>query len=325
LVEETVLVTGGCGFVGRRTVAVLKGAGHSVRVLDIPRADFSGVIDLGAKPFEGSVVDAETVQVALGNARVVYHMAAPAMAIHDARFIRKMVVAGTEVLMEEAEDSRVEHVVAASTTGVYARTRGVHGEDAPLRPGNHLERAKLDMERALERGARRTGVGVTVLRLANVYGAGDEGLVDRLVPRVARGEGVTLPDRGFVNTVHVEDVVDAARRLAAMAREADGEDGEDGEEWEDGEDGGAFRVWNCVDDGALSPRELLDAVARVTGSPAPALRRPGLLGRSKGRWADRRHCIRLVERGRYSNEAIKGALPGWPRWATFEQGLPGEL
>jgi UDP-glucose 4-epimerase len=313
LVEETVLVTGGCGFVGRRLVATLKGAGHSVRVLDIPRADFSSVIDLGAKPFEGSVVDGESVQVALGNARVVYHFAAPALAIRDARFIRKMVVAGAEVLMEEVEDSRVEHVVAASTTGVYARTKGVRGEDAPVKPGNHLERAKLDMERALEKGAKRTGIGVTVLRLANVYGAGDEGIVDRLVPQVARGEGVPLPDRGFINTVHVDDVVDAARRLAAMARE------------EDGEDEGTSQVWNCVDDGALSPRELLDAIARAIGSPAPALHRPGLLGRSRGRWADRRHCIRLVERGRYSNEAIKGALPGWPSWTTVELGLPGEL
>jgi nucleoside-diphosphate-sugar epimerase len=156
MVEETVLVTGGCGFIGQRMVATLKADGHSVRVLDIPRADFCCAIDLGAKVLEGSVVDGESVAVALGNSRVVYHMAAPDIAIRDDRFIRKMVVAGAEVLMEEAEDMKVEHIVAASTTGVYARTQGVHGKDAPLKPGNRLERAKLDMETRPGPGTRWT-------------------------------------------------------------------------------------------------------------------------------------------------------------------------
>jgi nucleoside-diphosphate-sugar epimerase len=167
------------------------------------------------------------------------------------------------------------------------------------------------MERTLEKGARSSGIGVTVLRLANVYGSGDSGIVDQLLPQVVHGGRVTLPEKGYVNTVHVDDVVDASRRLAAMAREEGAE--------------GDFRVWNCVDDGALTSRELLDAIARVTGSPVPELRRPGLVGASRGRWAHRKHCVRLVERGRYANDAIKGTLPDWPRWPDVERGLPGEV
>jgi UDP-glucose 4-epimerase len=312
MVEETVLVTGGCGFVGRRMVAALKADGHSVRVLDIPRVDFSCVEDLGARILEGSVVDGESVRVALGNSRVVYHMAAPDIIIRDERFIRKMVVAGAEVLMEEAEDSSVGHVVVASTTGVYARTKGIHGEDAPLKPGNRLERAKADMERALEKAARSSGIGVTVLRLANVYGAGDGGIVDRMVPEVVFEGAVTLPQDGWVNTVHVEDVVAAARRLAALAREETGDEG-------------TFRVLNCVDDRPHTPRQLLDAIAAVTRAPPPELRRPGLVGVSRGHWAGRKHCIRLVERGRYSNRGIKDLIEGWPSRPGIREGLVEEL
>ncbi len=304
-------MTGGCGFLGHRMVSSLKADGHSVRVLDIPRADFTRVIEMGAKVLEGSVVDGESVRVALGNSRVVYHMAAPDIAIRDERFIRKMVVAGAEVLMEEAEDSRVEHVVAASTTGVYARTDEVHSEDSRLKPGNRLERAKLDMERALEKAAGRTGIGVTVLRLPNVYGAGDGGIVDRLVPEAVYEGSVILPERGWVSCVHVDDVVDASRRLATSARADEGDEG-------------LFQVWNCVDDRPYSTRDLLDTIARISDATMPELRSPGLTRSSKGRWAMRDRCVRLVERGRCSNDAIKGALEGWPRWPSLEEGLPGE-
>jgi UDP-glucose 4-epimerase len=313
MVEQTVLVTGGCGFIGSRMVETLKAAGHSVRVLDIPRANFDRVEDLGAKMIEGSIVDGESVERAIGASRVVYHMAAPDISIRDDRFIRKMVVAGAEVLMEEAEDSQVEHVVAASTTGVYARTQGIHGEDTQLKPGNRLERAKLAMERALEKGARSTGIGVTVLRLANVYGAGDGGIVDKLVPEVVSNGSIMIPENGWVNCVHVDDVVDAARRLAAAARTMDEEDA------------GVFRVFNCVDDKAHRPKELVEAIAVLTGASSPELRKPGLVGRSRGGWADRRDCVRLVERGRFSNESIKGILAGWPGRPCLEDGLSDEL
>jgi UDP-glucose 4-epimerase len=311
MVEETVLVTGGCGFIGLRFVAALKAAGHSVRVLDIPRADFSAAEALGAKVFRGSVADGESVRVALGNSRVVYHMVAPELVIEDDGFIRRMVVAGAEVVMEEAEDSPVEHVLAASTTGVYARSNDVMDEGAPLKPANRLERAKLDMERSFRKAADRSGIGVTCLRLSNVYGAGDRGIVDRLVPEVVLGNPVTIPEKGWINAVHVEDVVDAGRRLAALAR-ADGE-------------GEALRVYNCTDDEPMSPRQLLDIIAGAMGTLSPEIRRPGVTSAAKGPWAHRARSVRLVERNRYANTALREALPGWPAHPSMAGGLPGEI
>ncbi len=313
MVEETVLVTGGCGFIGLRLVAALKAAGHSVRVLDIPRADLEGVEALGAKAFKGSVVDGESVRVALGNSRVVYHMVAPDIAIEDDGFIRRMVVAGAEVVMEEAEDSKVEHVVAASTTGVYAQVDGVHDEGAMLKPRNRLERAKLHMERSLRKDANRYGIGVTCLRLGNVYGAGDRGIVDRLAPEVAMG-GVTLPGEGWINTVHVDDVVDAVRRLAALARTGDDKEVDD-----------LFNVYNCIDGSPNTPSQLIDIITKAEGAPTPEVRRPGLRGGAKGFWANRSRSIRFVEKGRYSNDALRQVLPDWPHLPTLAEGLPGEL
>ena len=312
-IRETVLVTGGCGFIGLRLVAALKTAGHSVRVLDIHRADFDRVEALGAKVFKGSVTDGESVREALGNSRVVYHMVAPEIAIEDDGFIRRMVVAGAEVVMEEAEDSKVEHVVAASTTGVYAQADGVLDEGATLKGRNRLERAKLHMERSLRKDANRYGIGVTCLRLGNVYGAGDRGIVDRLAPEVAMG-GVTMPGEGWINTVHVDDVVDAARRLAALARTGDDEEVDD-----------LFSVYNCIDGSPNTPSQLIDIITKAEGASTPEVRKPGLIGGAKGFWANRSRSIRFVEKGRYSNEALRNELTGWPAFPTLAEGLPGEL
>jgi len=323
MVEETVLVTGGCGFIGLRLVAALKASGHSVRVLDIHRADFDGVEALGAKGFKGSVTDGESVREALGNSRVVYHMVAPEIAIEDDGFIRRMVVAGAEIVLEEAEDSKVKHVVTASTTGVYAQVDGVHDEGAALKPRNRLERAKLDMERSLRRDANRYGIGVTCLRLGNVYGAGDRGIVDRLAPEVAMG-GVTMPAQGWINTVHVDDVVESARRLAALARTEEKEEKEEKEE-EEKEVNDLFRVYNCTDGSPNAPGQLIDIITKAEGASSPEVRKPGLMGGSKGHWANRSRSIRFVEKGRYSNEALKQVLPDWPVFPTLAEGLPGEL
>jgi len=308
VVEETVLVTGGCGFVGGRMVADLKAAGHPVRVLDIPRADFSRADALGARCLSGSVVDGESVRTALGSSRVVYHMAGPDARIRDPRFIRKMVIAGAQVLMEEVEDSRVELVVAASTTGVYGRSATPAGVDAPVAPRNELERAKLEMEAALARGAARAGVRAVALRMGTVYGPGDGGVIDRLLPRVRDPRPVPLPRKGYVNPVCVEDVSAAALGIARQR---------------DKLPEGALDVFNCADSAPLPPGKLLRILAEAAGAAdgTPPLK-PGIFGRGPDGWIRMRgRTVRLVDAAPVGSAKLCALVRAWPRYATLQRYL----
>jgi nucleoside-diphosphate-sugar epimerase len=317
MVGPTVMVTGGCGFIGSRLVAALRTSGHSVRVLDIPRADFAHVEAMGAKVFRGSVADAESVRKALGNSETVFHLASPDPTIRDERFWRKMVVGGVRVLMEEVEDSRVEHVLGASTVGVVAQADGVRTEDDAIKPGTLFEKVLADAERYLSVGAGDAGVGASVLRLPNVYGRGDGGIVDRLVPEVRDSAGgeVVLPDHGYVSCVHVDDVVAAMEALGRGP--APGVDGDDCD--------APLRVLNCVDGRPMTPAELVAVVAGGVGVPVPGLRRPGRLRDPRGQWRARDRVARQVERNRYSAARLVAAVPAWPRWPSLEVGLPGEI
>ena len=317
MVAPTVMVTGGCGFIGSRLVAALRTAGHSVRVLDIPRANFAHVEALGAKVLKGSVADGESVRRALGNSRTVFHLASPDPTIRDEKFWRKMIVGGTQVLMEEVEDSRVEHVLTASTVGVVAQAEGVRTEDDPIKPGTPFEKVLADAERYMGVGAKESGVGTTVLRLPTVYGRGDGSIVDRLVPEVRDSGGgeVVLPDRGYVSCVHVDDVVAAMETLGrGPAPKVGGDD-----------DDQPLRVLNCVDGRPMTPVELVAMVADAVGVPAPSVRKPGRLGDSRGQWRAKDRVARLVESNRYSADRLMAAVPEWPSWSSLEAGLPGEI
>jgi len=308
VVEETVLVTGGCGFIGGRLVADLKAAGHAVRVLDIPRADFSRADALGARCLSGSVVDGESVRTALGSSKVVYHMAGPDVRITDPKFIRKMVVAGAQVLMEEVEDTKVELVVAASTTGVYRRSATPVGVDAPVAPRNELERAKLDMEAALAKGAARAGVRAVVLRMGPVYGPGDYGIIDRLLPRASGPRPVPLPRKGYVNPVFVGDVSAAAMGIARSRVKLPE---------------GALDVFNCADSAPQPPESFLRILAEATGvAGRPPQLKPGIFGRGPDEWIRMRgRTLRFVDAAPVESGKVCALVRAWPRYATLQRYL----
>ena len=308
MVEETVLVTGGCGLVGLRAVAALKAAGHSVRVLDLHRADFARAEALGARCISGSVVDGESVRKALGASRAVIHLAGPDARIADKAFMRKMVVAGAEVLMEEVDGSDVEVVVAASTAGVYARSPTTADESAPIKVHNELERAKLDMEGALAKGARRAGVRAAALRMGLVYARGDGCVVDLLVERMREPRPLPLPRNGYVNVVHADDAAAAAIGLAKLRRRLEK---------------GRCDVLNCASGEVLPVEGFLRALALAAGVRAgPPPLRPGFLARGPDAWMRARdRTVRIVDAAPVSIGRIRTRLTEWPRWPSFERGL----
>lgn len=175
---DTVLVTGGAGFIGSHVVDILLEAGFRVRVLD----DFStgtrenlahvragNVLEL----WEGSIEDAALVRRAVQGVRWVFHLAAR---IFVAESVQRPVdyhrtnVLGTVQVLQAAREAGVERVVLASSAAVYGVPKTLPlREDAPLRPLFPYAAEKMANEMDAQ-VFTHLGLEVVALRLFNVYG-----------------------------------------------------------------------------------------------------------------------------------------------------------
>jgi len=228
LVDSTVVVTGGAGFIGGHLVDALVDAAE-VRVLDHLSSGSADRIPAGADLVRGDVCEEASVAAVLDGADVVFHQAGlvsvPASVDAPVRF-HEVNVDGTLGVLEgaRAADTRV---VLASSAAIYGQPQEVPiPESHPKRPASPYALDKLALDHYGRLYADLYGLETVVLRYFNVYGPGQSdayaGVVSAFRDQAADGGPLTVHGDGTQTRdfVHVQDVVRA--NLAAAATDATG-------------------------------------------------------------------------------------------------------
>ncbi|MDG4882725.1 SDR family NAD(P)-dependent oxidoreductase [Mesorhizobium sp. WSM4884] len=143
---KRVLVTGGCGFIGRHVAHELIEHGYEVRLLDalLDQVHGSDAINIppGAELIKGDVRDRDAITEAVSDADAVIHLAAEVGVGQSMYEIVRYVGSndlGTATLLEELIKNPVERVVVASSMsiygeGLYETPDGQRIDDARRRP-----------------------------------------------------------------------------------------------------------------------------------------------------------------------------------------------
>lgn len=152
-----ILLTGGTGVVGPATVTELLKRGHTVRLLSRHATDESRQWPAGVEAVNASVAEPDSVAGAAEGCDAVVHMAAIVAESPPEATFQRVNVDGTRVVIAEAERAGVGRLVYVSSLGAE------HG-----RSQYHVSK------REGEKIALASSLNTTVLRLANVYGPGDE-------------------------------------------------------------------------------------------------------------------------------------------------------
>lgn len=142
--------------------------------------------------------------------------------------------------------TNLKSIVYLSTIGVY----GDHGgawidERTPPRPSNPRSLWRLAAEEGWRALGRDLDLPVHVLRLAGIYGPGQNALVNL---RAGSAKRIVKPGQVF-NRIHVEDI---ARGIEAAFNYA-----------------GAGDVWNVGDDEPAPPQDVVAYAARLLGVEPP--------------------------------------------------------
>jgi UDP-glucose 4-epimerase len=226
---ETVLITGGAGFIGSHLADDALRQGHRVVVLDdlstgrrdnVPPGAELVVRDLRDDGLEDLLRDRGVT--------VVNHHAAQAnvrVSVEQPLLDAEANVLGGLKLIQACRHAGVRRILFASSGGtVYGEQEAFPAdEDHPTRPLSPYGCSKLAVEQYLLAYHRLGDVEPVIFRYANVYGErqdpkGEAGIIAIFAERLLRGEPPRIYGDGLQTRdyVHVSDVVAASR--AAMER-----------------------------------------------------------------------------------------------------------
>lgn len=144
---KRILITGGCGFIGRHVAEELIDHGYETRILDALVEQVHGAeaisLPAGSDLIKGDVRDREAIAKALDGVDGVIHLAAEVGVGQSMYEISRYVGAndlGTAVLLEALIERPVERIVVASSMSVYGE--GLYITADGRRVGNARRRPK---------------------------------------------------------------------------------------------------------------------------------------------------------------------------------------
>jgi UDP-glucose 4-epimerase len=241
-----ILVTGGCGFIGRSTSVALAAAGHEVVALDNGwRFELEPLPHV--QQVAGDVRDPAAIGEAVSACELVIHLAAiqgTANFYERPELVLDVNVRGVLNVAEACAHHGVRRLLFASSSEVYGVPQTFPTpESAPLVVPDSLNPrwsyggSKIIGELAVAQLARRRDFEFTILRYHNVYGPrmGWDHVLPQFIARLERGETFTVQGDGEQRRsfCYVDDAVDATVAAATSPRAANEifNIGNPGEEW----------------------------------------------------------------------------------------------
>jgi 2-alkyl-3-oxoalkanoate reductase len=250
-----VLVTGGPGFIGRRVVRRFIEAGWGVTSFSLPGEsalpDWQGKVRMT----HGDLADLDSVRQAAHDCDLLIHLAAPVGVAGRYQWQWDVIAEGTRNVCDAIAAQGGRAVVASSIAvyGTLIQTQVCREDDGQGPWAGAYGRGKQGQEQVALEIAAATGMPLTLIRPANVYGLGGASAWgDRLLEYFAATGGAVFgaADSNDAGLVYVENLTDALF-LAGTRPEAIGQ------------------TYNVCDGNGATWRRFSDDMAAIVGKPPP--------------------------------------------------------
>jgi UDP-glucose 4-epimerase len=269
-----VLVTGGAGYIGSVATAILLERGFDITVLDDCSTGHRDAVSSQAKFIEGSVLNPESIALALADCSAVFHFAAKSLvgeSVEKPDLYFDVNVNGTRNLLDQMAKAKISKLVFSSTAATYGEPEVIPiTEGSKTKPTSPYGTTKLAVDQMITEEAK-SGLAAVSLRYFNVAGAykSKSGwLAERhnpethLIPNLLRST-LEKPIKIFGNDwptkdgtcirdyIHVVDLIDA--HILALENLVSGQ----------------HKIVNLGSGGGYSVTEVVSAASKVLGRDIP--------------------------------------------------------
>lgn len=206
--KDTILITGGNGFIGKALTNHLLQQGFNIRIITrkTPKEQPSNP---AVSLVQADYNDVKSIQNALDGCVGVFHLAAAIFGFNQQDFAKANVIATQNVVAAVNNVASIKtfvHVSSLAASGYAVDTDHPRTEDMEPCPISDYGITKLGGEKAVK--TLRSDVKWTIVRPPIVYGKNDSG-VSKIASWVKRGLMVNTSGNGYFSFVHVNDLVNA--------------------------------------------------------------------------------------------------------------------
>ncbi|TLZ55805.1 MAG: NAD-dependent epimerase/dehydratase family protein [Methanobacteriota archaeon] len=254
-------VTGATGFIGKRLVRRLHGAGHAVDAIARDPSKAGDLTRSGVRVHKGDITDKDSMRRPMAGVDGVFHLAAwYKIGAKDKSPAVRSNIDGTRNVLELMEELGIRKGVYTSTLAIFGDTKGQVVDESYRHNGPWLseyDRTKWVAHYEVAEPMMKRGLPLVIVQPGVTYGPGDPSAMGITLREYLERKLRGVPKISSYCWGHVEDT--AAAHILAMDR---------------GEPGESYIV-------AGEPKTLIDAIEmaeRITGIPAPNMRpSPGLV------------------------------------------------
>lgn len=198
--NNRILVTGGCGFIGANLIPKLEENGYKVNVLDdLSKGSLKYIESTNAKVFIGDIRDKKVVAESLDGVSSVIHLAAYGSVVESISNPEEnfdINVNGSFVVLNECRKANIKKLIFSSTGGALMgnSTPPVNEESIP-RPISPYGSSKLCFEAYCSSFSHSYAMNIVALRFANVIGPiswHKKGAVTAFMKSIMSGESISV-------------------------------------------------------------------------------------------------------------------------------------
>jgi nucleoside-diphosphate-sugar epimerase len=207
--NDSVLITGGTGFLGTHIAKRLIEKGLKVKLFSRNETD-DLFLKRNCDSYYGDIRDLDKVlKAAKGVNKIVHLVSNFRRGGSDKKEAYGINVNGTDNILNAAYKLNVDRLVHCSTIGVHGNVKEIPAnENTPFNPGDLYQETKLIAEKNVWNFYKKHNLPITVIRPISMYGPGDLRML-KLFKMIKRGTFVVVGNgKPYFQPAYIEDVVD---------------------------------------------------------------------------------------------------------------------